>query len=293
MNKIAAIDLGTNSMRLLLCEIEKGSFLRKRKEIITTRIGKNLTQLGSMSEKAMNKNIEALKYFDKRAKDYGAEEIIVIATSAVRDAANKDVFLHRVNNEVGLSIKVLDGNEEAFIGMLGVTYDLSEDENILIIDVGGGSTEIVLSKNKEILYSTSINAGAVRMTEKFIKKNPIEDEDIENLRKTLEGLFLETIYRLSKENFYKIITIGGTATTIAAIFHQMEVYNQCIVHNTVLNISYINKVFIKLKSMQLKDRYNVKGLEKERADIIPTGVFIIKFFSFPNFFKSAIFKSIS
>lgn len=277
MGKLAAIDLGTNSMRLLLCEIENGVFLNKRKEIITTRIGKNLSQSGFMSKEAMELNIEALKCFKRFAEDYEAEQIIVIATSAVRDAANKDIFINKVKNEVGVSIKVLSGIEEAYIGMLGVTYDLSADESILIADIGGGSTEIVLSRNKKIEYSVSIDAGAVRMTERFIKNNPIEDKDIENLRIALEHLFSEAIKKIKDLNIDKIVAIGGTATTIAAIFHGMELYNPGVIHNTVLDLPFLVEMFKELKSMDIKERCYIKGLEKDRADIIPTGVFILMF----------------
>lgn len=277
MSRIAAIDLGTNSMRLLLCEVEKGIFKNKKKEIITTRIGKNLSQSGVMSEKAMNKNIEALKYFKKKAEDFGVEEIIVIATSAVRDANNKDVFIKNTKNQTGLDIRVISGDEEAYIGMLGATYGANPDESILIVDVGGGSTELVLSKDKVIKYSTSINAGAVRMTENYIMNNPIADNDVKNLEKCLDELFCETLAKLSKEAINRIIAIGGTVTTAAAIYYEMEVYNQEKIHNTMLNSIFINELFEKLKLMSVCERYKVKGLEKERADIIPAGLYIIKF----------------
>ncbi len=277
MNRIAAIDLGTNSMRLLLCEIEERIFIKKVKEIVTTRIGENLTQSGYMSEKAMKKNIETIKYFKNKSKDFGACKTIIIATSAVRDSINKEDFISKVKNEIGLDIKVLDGDEEALVGMLGATYDLSEADNVLILDVGGGSTEIILSKNRIIDYSISKNAGAVRMTEEYINNNPIVDLDIENTKKTLEDLFNDVIDRLSGEKIDKVIIIGGTATTIAAMYHRMELYKPEKIHHTVLDIDYINEIFEKLRSVSVKDRYNIKGLEKERADIIPMGIYIIKF----------------
>lgn len=277
MNKIAAIDLGTNSMRLLLCEIEKGAFTKKIKEMLTTRIGEDLAQSGYMSEKAMRKNIKAIKVFQKKSEYFGAKEIFIIATSAVRDSINKEDFIYKVKNEVGLDIKVLDGYEEALIGMLGATHGLTDTKNTLIMDVGGGSTEIVLSKNKKISYSVSKNAGAVRMTEEYVKNNPIADLDIKNTRKALEKLFNDVANKLSDEKPDKVIAIGGTATTIAAMFHKMEVYNPEKIHNTILNMDYINAMFEKLRSMNMKDRYNIKGLEKERADIIPMGIYIIKF----------------
>ncbi len=277
MKKTSSIDLGTNSMRLLLCQVKNKTFMGKRKEMITTRIGKDLGQSGIMSEESISNNIEALKHFKIVANNYGAEEIIVIATSAVRDARNKDIFLSRVNKEVGLDIKVLDGDEEALIGSLGVTYAMPENKNVLILDVGGGSTEIVLSKNNNIKYSTSVNAGAVRMTEAYINNNPISQEDINKLHEALKDLFSESKDVLLAEAIDKVIVIGGTATTIAAIYHQMEVYKANVVHNTILEKPYIDYLFEKLKSMKLVDRYSIKGLEKERADIIPVGIYMVRY----------------
>ncbi|SHJ08549.1 Ppx/GppA phosphatase family protein [Lutispora thermophila] len=275
MNKIAAIDLGTNSIRLMLCQVANRRFLAKSKEIITTRIGKDMSNTGTLTEKAMDRNIEAIKYFKKRAEEYGAEKIIIFATSAIRDASNKDFFLERVKNETGLDIMVLDGEEEAAIGMLGASYGF-EGDNLLVIDVGGGSTELVLGLGDKIIYSKSINAGAVRMTERYIKSNPIGDSDIENLEKCLEELFHDTLNDLKGQKIDKIVAIGGTATTAASIFHKAKVYDWQKIHNTILAKSFLNEIFESLRSMSVKERYNVDGLQKERADIIPAGIFIIK-----------------
>lgn len=277
MSKIAAIDLGTNSIRLMLCEVVGGNFKRKTKEVITTRIGKDMGHSRLLTEKAMQKNIEAIKYFMKKAEDFGAERITIVATSAIRDADNRKDFLEKVKNETGLIIKVLDGEEEAAIGMFGASYGLRKDESLLVVDVGGGSTELVLGEGDNILYSASINAGAVRMTEKFIKTNPIHQSDINALEENLDFLFGDALSFLENKKIGRIVAIGGTATTAASIFHQMKVYDWEIVHNTILAREFLNKIFENLKAMTVKERYVVKGLQKERADIIPAGIFITKY----------------
>jgi len=274
MSKIAAIDLGTNSIRLMLCEVIGKQFKTKNKEVITTRIGKDMGHNGLLTERAMEKNIEAIKYFKKKAEEYGAEKILIFATSAIRDAANKDVFLERVKDETGLDIMVLNGEEEAEVGMLGASYGF-DDENLLVIDVGGGSTELVLGLKDKILYSTSINAGAVRMTEKYIKSDPIQQSDIEELEKSLDMLFSDALNQLKGKKIDKVLAIGGTATTAASIFHEAVVYDWELVHNTILTKDFLDKLFETLKSMSVKERYNIKGLQKERADIISAGIFII------------------
>lgn len=276
MKKIAAVDLGTNSIRLMLCKVCDNKFVWKTKEVITTRIGKNVDNTGLLNDKAIEKNIEAIKYFKKKAENFGAEKIIFFATSAIRDALNKEYFLEKVKSEVGIDIKVLNGEEEAAIGILGASYGY-DDENLLVIDVGGGSTELVLGCNDKILYSTSVNAGAVRMTEKYITSNPIPQKDIDALEESLNGLFHDAIMHLKDRKIDKVIAIGGTATTAASIYHELKVYDWEKVHNTILDKCFLNKIFDTLKTMTIRERYDIPGLQKERADIIPAGIFIIKY----------------
>lgn len=277
MSKIAAIDLGTNSIRLMLCEVVGGKFESKNKEVITTRIGKDVSQSGLISEKAMQKNIDAIKYFKNKAEDFGAEKTIIFATSAIRDASNRQDFIDRVKNETGLRIMILGGQEEAEVGILGASYDLKSSENFLVVDVGGGSTELVLGVGDRIVYSNSINAGAVRMTERFIKTNPIHESNILALEENLDMLFNDAISDLNNKEVCRVVAIGGTATTAASIFHRMQVYDWELIHNTVLTKVFLDELFDSLKSMSIKERYAVKGLQRERADIIPAGIFIIKY----------------
>lgn len=276
MKKIAAIDIGTNSMRLLLCEYEKGQFGHKEKHLIVTRMGQGLSANGTISQEAMDRNLNALKVFKEKADNFGAEEIVAIATSAVRDAHNREEFLSAAKRATGIEIRVITGKSEADMGITGVVSDYKEiDGNILVIDIGGGSTELVLGDRTGIKYSNSINAGTVRMTERFITNNPIKENEIENLEESLKLLFEESIRHLKETKIKKAIAIGGTATTIAAIYHGMCIYDPQKVHNTVIEIGYLQNLLLKLKNMSVEERYEVKGLQKERADVIPAGMIIM------------------
>lgn len=278
MGRYAAIDIGTNSMRLLLCEINGAAIVKKDKELIITRIGKDVSATGVISDKAIRKNIEALKYFKNRADKYGAERVFAIATSAVRDALNRETFINSAKAEVGIDIKVIQGQEEAELGLKGVMSEIGDDcEKVLVIDVGGGSTELVLGNRQSIEYTTSINAGTVRMTEQFIEENPIPDSNIGQMKDKLDELFGEPLAYLRDKRIDKVIAIGGTATTIGAMYHGLSIYNPRIVHNTLVKQNYIIEIFNKLKAMDIKERYKVKGLQKERADVIPAGLFIMQY----------------
>lgn len=276
MKKIAAIDIGTNSMRLLLCEYDKKQFGHKEKHLIVTRLGQGLSETGLISQEAIERNMNALKIFKEKAVLYGAQAIVAIATSAVRDAENREEFLMRAKQDIGIDIKVITGETEADLGITGVASDLNaETENILVIDIGGGSTELVRGSTHGISYSTSINAGTVRMTEKFITSHPMVENEIENLNKNLKQLFEEPIRRLKSMHIEKTIAIGGTATTIAAMYHELCIYDPEKVHNTVIAFDYLQNLLEQLKNMSVEQRYEVKGLQKERADVIPAGIIIM------------------
>ena len=277
MKKLAAIDIGTNSMRLMLCEIVGNSIAKKEKELIITRIGKDLSRTGQITEKALRRNIDALKYFRNKADRFGAEDVLAIATSAVRDASNGEAFAAAAKSQAGVNVRIISGEEEAELGINGVMSELEDpDASVLVIDIGGGSTELILGSRDRIDYSVSIAAGAVRMTEQFITGHPIRDEEINKLKSRLNELFREPLEYLNGKKIDRIIAIGGTATTAAAIFHRMDIYKPEIVHNTVINKSFVADAFESLKSMTLQERHSVKGLQKERADVMPAGLCIMQ-----------------
>jgi exopolyphosphatase/guanosine-5'-triphosphate,3'-diphosphate pyrophosphatase len=260
----------------LLCEYGKQGFGHKEKHLIVTRMGQGLSASGVISEDAMKRNLDALSVFKAKAELYGAQELIAIATSAVRDAENREEFVNAAKEQTGIEIKVISGDLEADLGITGVVNDyIAESTDILVIDIGGGSTELVLGDVQGVKYSKSVNAGTVRMTERFITSHPLIDHEIHNLNKNLVQLFEEPINHLKRLNIKKAVAIGGTATTIAAIYHSMCIYDPQKVHNTVIDFAYLQNLLEKLKNMSVEQRYEIKGLQKERADVIPAGIIIM------------------
>lgn len=278
MKKIAAIDIGTNSMRFMLCEVGGNTIVKKEKELIITRIGKDVSKTGMISDKSRIRNIDALKYFKNKADRHGAQEMFTIATSAVRDAVNGEAFVADALIQAGVDVRIIDGEEEAELGLKGVMSEIQNpQESVLVIDIGGGSTELILGSKDKIDYSVSIPAGAVRLTEQFVTNNPISTEDTAKMENKLDELFKESLEHLNKKRIDRIVAIGGTATTAASIFHGLSIYDPKIVHNTVINLHFIESTFNQLKDMSLRERWNVKGLQKERADVMPAGIYILKY----------------
>ena len=194
MKKIAAIDIGTNSMRLLLCDIAGNSIVKKEKELIVTRIGKDVSKTGLITEKSLARNIEALKYFKNKADRYGAEELIAIATSAVRDAVNGKEFVTEALMQARVDVRIISGEEEAELGIKGVMSEIRDPrESVLVIDIGGGSTELVLGSRDRIEYSISVPAGAGRKTEQILTSHTLKKKDITKIKKKIEETFLGTM----------------------------------------------------------------------------------------------------
>ncbi|QZY54728.1 Ppx/GppA phosphatase family protein [Crassaminicella profunda] len=276
MLNLGAIDIGTNSMRMIIAKIENGIIVKSSKLLNTTRMGENVDQTGSLSNGAMDRNIDALKEFMQIARKEKIKELPIIATSAVRDAKNKDTFIKRVKEEVDVSVEVIDGQREAELGFMGVLRGLKKyDENILVIDIGGGSTEFIFGNEKGIKHLISINIGAVRMTEKFVTTDPVAKKEVENMENTIDEIIKETIDYLCKFKIDKVIGIGGTVTTIAAVSKKMKVYDKDKIHHTNLSHEKVKMILCEFLSLNLEDRKQIDGLQPKRADIIIAGTIIL------------------
>jgi exopolyphosphatase/guanosine-5'-triphosphate,3'-diphosphate pyrophosphatase len=276
MSKYAVIDIGTNSIRMLLAEVKDGEIKNSTKVLEMTRIGKGVNKTKRLSDDAMDRSIDALRKFKDLAIDYGASEIKAIATSAVRDALNKDEFITRVKEELGMEIDVISGEKEAELGFAGVIYgNMSKSQDILVIDIGGGSTEFIIGVGNEIKYRTSIDVGAVRMTDKHISTDPISDDEFNNLAQNIEKILRDVIVKIKEYNIEEVFGIGGTVTTLAAIDQNLDIYDRNKVHNYKLKTYEIEDMIDRFKSLNNDARKKIKGLQPKRADIILAGSIIL------------------
>ena len=263
MRRIAAIDVGTNSTRLLVAGESGGVLKRIETGLYTTRLGKGITK-GLLQREAMERTVQAVKLFNETALNLGAEKVIVAATSAVRDAANKGEFWELVQKSAGLRLRVLSGEEEAALSYKGVLSGLMvPPHSTVVLDIGGGSTELTWRQAGN-LRLVSINAGAVRMTETGAGEEEIT------------ALFRPALEEIKKLSFKNLVGVGGTATTLAAIDQRLSVYEPEQVHGYCLSAASVDRILSMLKNMDLKERKKVPGLQPERADIIVAGVLILK-----------------
>lgn len=259
---VAAIDVGTNSTRLLVAEVSRGGILRPvLTALATTRLGQGI-QGGRLLQAAMDRTLAVIMDFVGRAEQAGAGKIVLAATSAVRDAANRDQFVKAVRSVTGRGLMVLSGTAEARLSYLGVTGALGDVGEALVIDIGGGSTEFIWRRAGKTRF-VSINAGAVRMTEGGYGSGQI---------KSAVGDILQAVLL---DNPGEVIGVGGTVTTLAAMAQGMRRYDPRKIHGFRLTTASVDDLYRLLSSLTIKERRQLPGLQPQRADIIPAGARIL------------------
>lgn len=269
------IDIGTNSCRLFIAELENTSEGKKIKrelvkDVEIVKLGEGVNKTHNLNPNAIKRTLDCLKKYKEKASSYGVENIRAFATSAVRDAENREVFLQEVS-KLGIKIECISGKTEATLNFLG--NSLVFKDRILVVDIGGGSTEFTLGKDKTIDFIQSINIGAVRATEKFFSDNDYSEEKIEKckawIRKNLE--ILKTI----KDRDFKLIGVAGTATTQISVRDKMEIYDSSKVHMATLTLDELKENLSLFLSKNFEERKKIVGLEEKRADVIIAGTLIL------------------
>lgn len=272
--KRAVVDIGTNSTRLYIADVGK-EIKRIEKQTVITRLGKAVDRDRKLSAEAMKRNIEVLLDFKKIARSYSINEIQGIATSAVRDASNREEFLNMVRDKTGIDIYLISGEEEARLGFLGASSVLNGECGI-VIDIGGGSTEFIYGEKGRIITSKSVNIGAVRMTERFLNGDSITLDAMDKARAYIRNEISSIVSKISSFGLFPLAGIGGTATTLAAIDQGLLLYDIDKVHHYKLYKENLDSIFQRLSCLSLEERKKIAGLQPERADIIVAGTLILK-----------------
>lgn len=276
--KIFAIDIGTNSIHGIIADIDENKniriFLTDKKSI---RLGANINN-GLINSFTINETISVLNKFKQNALYYSPVIYKAVATSAVREAINRDEFINSVRNKTGINIDIIDGNKEGYLIYKGVSRGLNfENKNIMVIDIGGGSTELIFG-NSEQLSVNSIKIGAIRTSLDFFPNFETNSLSIEKC----EEHILEKIRSLNLKNFVqKVDKVIGTSGTIQAIARITLLNNHqefsTPINNTTININDLNNSFdIILSKKTPSERAKINGLEMPRAELISAGALILK-----------------
>jgi exopolyphosphatase/guanosine-5'-triphosphate,3'-diphosphate pyrophosphatase len=267
--RIGAIDIGTNTVLLLVAEKRDGALVAIEERATITRLGEGVDKSRELKPEAIVRTSAALDDYAKITRALGVEKMAVVGTSAMRDARGGEKIRAYVNETFGVDACVLSGDEEARMTFAGALSGLSisPDEDVAVFDIGGGSTEIVRGKNSVIDYAHSFDIGSVRLTERHVKSDPPTAEEISILEKAAA----DQLEPARSVRASRIVGIAGTVTTLAAVALEMKNYDGARVHGHVMTRDTISKTVKRLASIPLSQRQHVTGLEPKRADVIVAG----------------------
>jgi exopolyphosphatase/guanosine-5'-triphosphate,3'-diphosphate pyrophosphatase len=270
--RVAVIDVGTNSTRLLVADVDGGVAPLERRSTVT-RLGRGVDLSGRLASEAIEDVCAAVDGYVGILQELGAETVEVIATSAVRDADNGSAFVAELRERFALSARVLDGEEEARLTYLGATSEALPSEPTLVVDIGGGSTELIVGGGSDISFHDSLQAGVVRHSERHINSDPPTASELEALASDVRGLIADSVG--AGVDARQGIAVAGTPTSLAAVAMELEPYDPTRVHGHVLDLPSIQVILSRLASLPLAERVEVPGLHPDRAPTIVAGVVVL------------------
>ena len=276
--RLAGVDIGTLTCRLLIADLSpSGRLIEIRSERRILRLGEGVDQTKQLSVVAMDRVLRCIKEWREMIDASHVDAAAAVATSAVRDAKNRDEFLDRVKREAGFEVELISGEEEARRTMLGIRSGLSPDvTDVLALDIGGGSTEFILDRSGQKLAVRSIDIGVVRLCERLLLHDPPTDGEV---RKAREWVARETKAAVVGMGNYQTATFVGTAgtiTSLAAMAQKLPVYEPARIHNYVLKLDTIRELRQTLLGRNKAARVGLPGLEKGREEFIAAGAIIIR-----------------
>jgi exopolyphosphatase/guanosine-5'-triphosphate,3'-diphosphate pyrophosphatase len=277
--RIAVVDVGTNTTRLYVAEIEDGQVARELTRMSrVTRLGAGVDANGRLASDALAREYTVLDEYHQLIEATEPDKRIAVMTSAVRDAANGKQFADDVASRFGLEVHVISGDEEARLTYLGATDQLSVDPDgaaTLVFDIGGGSTELVLGHGERVDFHVSTQAGVVRQADRHISSDPPTHGELEALAKDIRALLDEAVPAQLRSHPGRALGVAGTPTSLAAIAQQLDPYDPARVHGYRLTARQRDAIFERLSTIPLAQRKQVRGLHPDRAIAILPGIVIL------------------
>ncbi len=273
--RIASIDIGSNTVLLLICELKNAEIFSIQNEYRMPRIGEGVKYGSQIGNEKIIKLLRILDEYKAIADSRNCEKILAVGTAALRKASNGLEIVERINTDLGIEVEIIDGKTEAYLSFLGATGgETDNNQNRLVIDIGGSSTEIIYGNGEKIFFSNSFPEGAVTLKEKFIKTDPYSQEDVLKLKEFLINFFDEVKKSIPKNPL--TFAVAGTPTTLASIKNGNKNYDEKKVANTILKYSDLldleTEMLIKSSKHILSD-YGEVVLGRE--DVINTGLIIL------------------
>jgi exopolyphosphatase/guanosine-5'-triphosphate,3'-diphosphate pyrophosphatase len=272
--RVAAVDLGTNSTRLLVADVDEGRLGEIVRETRITRLGEGVDERRRLLPAPIARVRNVLTDYRREAERLGAERTLAIATSAVRDADNGEAFLGEVEWSYGFETRLLSGHEEAQLTYRGITSGRAIGRETLIVDIGGGSTELVAGGPDGLTFHDSLDVGCVRLTERFLPGDPPSEEELDACAAAVRALLDERVPADVAQP--AAVGVAGTITSIAALDLGLDEYDPERVHGHVIPAAGVEAQLRRLASMPVAERRQIRPLEPERAPVIVAGTVILR-----------------
>jgi exopolyphosphatase/guanosine-5'-triphosphate,3'-diphosphate pyrophosphatase len=273
--RVAAIDCGTNSIRLLIADIEGNSFREVIRIMEIVRLGQGVDQTGQFHPDAITRTLTAVDKFAAEIAKRGVEKIRFCATSATRDATNRHLFVDGVRERLGIEPEVISGDEEAALSFAGAIQDLNPQEGpFLVVDIGGGSTEFVFGTTS-VEAARSVNIGCVRMSERHFANDPATSEQIELARTDIQAAIAIAAAEVPITKAKTLVAVAGTATTVAAAALELAEYDRYAIHLTRISASQVHDVSAMFLTRNREQRLALGYMHPGRVDVIPAGALVL------------------
>jgi exopolyphosphatase/guanosine-5'-triphosphate,3'-diphosphate pyrophosphatase len=268
--RVAAVDIGTNSTRLLIAEPEGDGLRWVERRTVVTGLGKGVDGAGRLSPDAIDRTVGVLAAYGTAIRAGGAGHVAAVATSATRDASNRDVFLDRAEDALGVRPEVITGDTEAHLSFRGATAGISGTPPFLVIDPGGGSTEFVFGTDAPTM-ATSVDIGSVRVTERALPNHPAATADLLAAAAEVETLFSPIDLPGTPGT---VVGVGGTYTSLAAIALDLPYYDRLAVHRSVLGLDRLGTLIARLGELTIEETAAIPSLDPARAPVILGGAIV-------------------
>jgi exopolyphosphatase/guanosine-5'-triphosphate,3'-diphosphate pyrophosphatase len=273
--RVAAIDCGTNSIRLLIADIEGNSFREVTRLMEVVRLGQGVDQTGQFHPDAIARTLAAVDKYAVEIAKRGVQKIRFCATSATRDASNRELFIEGVFERLGVSPEVISGEEEASLSFMGATKDLpASDGPFLVVDIGGGSTEFVIGTD-HVEAAKSVNIGCVRMTERHFVSSDPEPGEIAAATQDIDEAIAQAAKVVPITSAKTLIAVAGTATTVAAAALKLSEYDRYAIHLSHISAEDVHAASKMFFALKRDERAALGYMHPGRVDVIPAGSLVL------------------
>jgi exopolyphosphatase/guanosine-5'-triphosphate,3'-diphosphate pyrophosphatase len=273
--RVAAIDCGTNSIRLLIADIDGNNFREIVRDMEIVRLGQGVDQTGQFHPDAIARTLAAVDKFAAEIAKRGVEKIRFCATSATRDATNRHLFVDGVRERLGIEPEVISGDEEAALSFAGAIKDLdSSNGPFLVVDIGGGSTEFVFGTST-VEAARSVNIGCVRMTERHFASDPATAEQIEAARADIQAAIAQAAAVVPITTAKTLVAVAGTATTVAAAALDLPEYDRYAIHLSRISAQKVQEVAAMFAGKNREERLALGYMHPGRVDVIAAGSLVL------------------